>query len=122
MARSRSNRNDDNKVMRSAPPKTPEGREDLNISLAMNLAEKQLRDGTASSQIIVHYLKLSTVKHQLEIKRMEQEIELAKAKTKSLEKGDELRQICMDAIQAMRTYSGSQESEEDYDEDLLGFD
>ena len=99
------------------PALTPESREKQMISLAVDLAEKQLLDGTASSQVITHYLKLGTMKEQLEIKRIEQEIELQKAKTKALDNADEIKQLYKNALDAMRMYSGyggsSDEDEED---------
>lgn len=45
----------DDKSIRSMPPLTPEGKENQMISLAMDCAESQLRDGTASSAVIVHF-------------------------------------------------------------------
>ena len=44
------------------PALTPEARENQMISLAVDLAEKQLMEGTASSQVITHYLKLGSTK------------------------------------------------------------
>lgn len=99
------------------PALTPESREKQMISLAVDLAEKQLLDGTASSQVITHYLKLGTMKEQLEIKRIEQEIELQKAKTKALDNADEIKQLYKNALDAMRMYSGYGSSGDEDDED-----
>lgn len=99
------------------PAISPEARENQLIALASNLAEQQLRDGTASSQVITHYLKLGTVQAKLELKKMESEIKLQEAKVKALEGAEELKALYSDALKAMRTYSGqggSDDSEDEY--------
>lgn len=88
------------------PVRTPEAREQQMINLAVNLAEEQLRNGTASSQIITHYLKLATTKEQLEKQKLETEVELAKAKTESLKSQKRMEDLYVKAISAMKTYSG----------------
>lgn len=101
------------------PALNPESREKQMISLAVDLAEKQLLDGTASSQVITHYLKLGTMKEQLELKKIEQEIELNKAKTKALADAEEIKKLYSDALKAMRKYNGHSEEDaddEDYDD------
>ena len=95
------------------PGLTPESRENQLISLAVDLAEKQLREGTASSQVITHYLKLGTTIAKLEKEKMLAEIELQKAKAKNLDREDESRELYLNAIKAMRKYSGHGESDED---------
>lgn len=95
---------------RKAPATTPEAREDQMISLAVNLAEEQLRNGTASAQVITHYLKLGTTRERLEQKKLEQEVELARAKTETLESARRIEGLYTDAINAMRRYSGQVES------------
>lgn len=101
------------------PALNPESREKQMIALAVDLAEKQLLEGTASSQVITHYLKLGTMKEQLEIKKIEQEIELNKAKTKALADAEEIKTLYSDALRAMRKYNG-QGSEDEEDDD--GYD
>ena len=86
--------------------KTPEGRQNILINLAINLAEKQLRDGSASSQLISHFLKLATVKDQLEIKKLEADITLSQAKVKSIENSSKLEELLSQAIDAMKDYGG----------------
>lgn len=99
---------------RMRPALTPEARENQMISCAVDLAEKQLREGTASSQIIVHYLKLATEKERLEREKIKQEIELQKAKTKALASDEEIKVMYADAIKAMQRYSGYGEQDEEY--------
>ena len=67
------------------PALTPEARENQMISLAVDLAEQQLRNGTASSQVITHFLKLGTEKAKLEREKLRQENELLRAKTEMIE-------------------------------------
>ena len=55
------------------PALTPEARENQLISLAVDLAEKQLQEGTASSQVITHYLKLGSTKEKIEKEILEKQ-------------------------------------------------
>ena len=97
------------------PALTPEARENQMISLAVDLAEKQLRDGTASSQIVTHYLKLATTKEQLEREKLIEENKLLRAKTEAIQSAERIEKLYADAIGAMRKYSGQGEpDEEDY--------
>lgn len=88
------------------PALTPEARENQMISLAVDLAEQQLRDGTASSQVITHFLKLGSTKAELEKERMKRENKLLEAKAKSIESSDEMKVLYENAIKAMRNYAG----------------
>lgn len=99
-------------VKRGRPAITPEARENQLISLAVDLAERQLREGTASSQVITHYLKLGSMREQLERERLEEENKLLKAKTKALEDQGEYKELVAKAIEAMRNYSGNGDSDE----------
>lgn len=90
----------------SRPALTPEARENQLISLAVDLAEQQLRDGTASSQVITHYLKLGTRKERLEQEILEKQSDLITAKTKAYQTGEELKELYKSALDAMRIYSG----------------
>lgn len=98
---------------RGRPALTPEARENQMIHLAVDLAERQLMDGTASSQVITHYLKLAGVRERLERERLEEENKLLRAKTKALEDQGELKTIYEDAIRAMRRYSGQDDGDSD---------
>lgn len=90
----------------------PEARENQMISYAMDLAEQQILDGTASSQVITHFLKLGTEKERLEREKLKQENELLKAKAHSLESSEEVKIMYEEAIKAMRTYSGNGEPDD----------
>ena len=92
---------------------TPEAKENQMIALAMELAEKQLRDGTASSQVIAHFLKLASSKEMLEQKILEQQTQLLKAKTEALETGKHTEELYNNALRAMQVYSGKGDPKED---------
>ena len=91
---------------RGRPAITPEARENQLISLAVDLAEQQLREGTASSQVITHYLKLGSMRERLEREKLEEENKLLRAKTESLESAKEIKTLYEDALNAMRNYAG----------------
>lgn len=98
------------KLMR--PALTPEAREGQLISLATDLAEQQLRDGTASSQVITHFLKLGTEKERLERVRLEHENKLLVAKTEALQSQKRVEELYAEALKAMRNYSGQGDADE----------
>lgn len=87
-----------------------EKREDQMIAKAIDLAEKQLEEGTASSQVIVHYLKLGTTKALLEKEKLERENELLRAKTENLESARRTEALYQEAIDALRLYNGMEET------------
>ena len=95
------------------PALTPEARENQMISLAVDLAEKQLLEGTASSQVITHYLKLGTQRERLERERLEHENKLLVAKTEALQSAKKVEELYANAITAMRKYSGHGDSDDD---------
>lgn len=95
------------------PAPTPDARENQLISLAVDLAEKQLAEGTASSQVITHYLKLGSSKERLEKEKLEKENELLRAKTESLQSAKRIEELYSNALSAMRSYSGREREDED---------
>lgn len=96
---------------------TPEGRENQLASLAFDLAEQQLRDGTASSQVITHFLKCVTTKAQLEKEKLRHETEMIRAKRESIEAEKRSDEMYEKALKAMRTYNGQGEDYE-YEDDF----
>lgn len=90
------------------PATTPEGREHQLISLAVDLAEQQMRDGSASAQVITHYLKLGSTREKLEQERLMREVELMEAKIQNMASAANVETLYNEAIKAMRTYSGQQ--------------
>lgn len=94
------------------PPLSPEARENYMISLAMDLAEQRLLDGTASSQEVTHFLKLGSSKAVLENERLREENSLLRAKTKALDDAAEIKILYQDALTAMRNYAGQGDPDE----------
>lgn len=82
------------------------------ISLAIDLAEQQLRDGTASSQVITHYLKLGSTKERIEKEILEKQKDLIEAKTQSLQSAKRIEELYADAINAMRSYAGGSDKDD----------
>jgi len=100
------------------PGKTMKQREDQLIDLAASLAEKQLAEGTASSQVITHFLRLGTTKALLEKEKLTQENLLLSAKTEALQSTQRVEELYKKALNAMREYSGQMHivSEDDLDD------
>ena len=98
------------------PALTPEARENQLIYLATELAEQQLRDGTASSQVITHYLKMGTMKERIEREILEKQKELITAKTEALQSAKRIEELYANAISAMRRYSGNGGTEDEPEE------
>lgn len=94
------------------PALSPEARENQMIALAVDLAEQQLIDGTASAQVITHFLKLGTTKTELEKEKIRKETELLGAKIQMADSIEEQKKLAEDAIKAMRNYSGTGEDDE----------
>lgn len=91
---------------RIRPALTPESRENQLIALSVDLAEKQLREGTASSQVITHFLKLGSTKNQLELEKIRHENALLEAKTQSIQSAKRVEELYENALNAMKDYSG----------------
>lgn len=97
---------------KTRPALTPEARENQMISLAMDLAEKQLRDGTASSQLITEFVKRGSTKARLEKEILEEQRELLVAKTQALQSEAHSEELYANAIAAMKKYNGQGDSDD----------
>lgn len=95
------------------PALTPEAREKQMVAYAVDLAEKQLLEGTASSQVITHYLKIGSMREKLERERLEEENKLLRAKTEALQSQKRVEELYINALNAMKLYSGQGEPDED---------
>lgn len=102
--------------VRRPPATTPEARENQMIALAFDLAEKQLVDGSASSQVITHYLKLATTREQLEKEKLTLEKDLLKARTDSIESAKRVEELYANALAAMRGYQGTTVEDEELED------
>ena len=107
------NDNSSKQTRKLRPALTPEARENQLRSLAVDLAERQLQEGTASSQVITHYLKLGSTKERIEKEILEKKKDLISAKTEAMKSAKRAEELYADAINAMRMYSGHGEPDED---------
>ena len=112
MAKVRSNhkksREDQPKIR---PALTPEARESQLISLAVDLVEQRLLNGTASSQETTHFLKLASMKNRLEMQKLQEQNKFLQAKTEALQSAKRIEELYSEAISAMRSYSGGDQDE-----------
>ena len=106
------NANTDRKIR---PALTPEARENQLIALAVDLVQQRLLDGSASSQETTHFLKLGSMKNQLEMEKLREENKLLKAKTESIQSDIRVEELYAEAINAMRRYSGNRSSSDEGD-------
>jgi hypothetical protein len=102
------------------PATTEENREYQLVSLAIDLAEKQLAEGTASAQVITHYLKLGSTRERLEQERLYRENELLGARVDTLASAKKVEELYSAALDAMRSYAGR--AAEHYDEEYIEYD
>jgi len=104
-----------------APATTPQDRENQLISLAYDLAEKQIKEGTASSQVLTQFLKLGSSREKVEQEKLQHENALLATKKEIMESQKAVEALYAEALDAMRSYSGqppiSEESEyEDFED------
>lgn len=97
---------------RMRPALTPEAREQQLVSLAVDLAEQQLMDGTASSQVITHFLKLGSSRADLERAKLEHETKLLEAKTEALQSQKNMEELYSQAIAALKSYGPSGDTDD----------
>lgn len=99
------------------PAFTEEGREKQLISSAIDLAEKQIEEGTASSQVITHFLKLGSTREQLEQDRLRRENQLLESKVEMMASAKRVEELYESALNAMRLYSGRTIDDDSMDDD-----
>ena len=97
------------------PALSPEARENQLIALAVDLVEQRLLDGTASSQETTDFLKLGSSKNRLELEKLEEENKLLRAKTENLQAQKGMEEAYLEALNAMKTYSGHGGDDEEWD-------
>ena len=102
------------------PCRTPEDEENYMIEISMREAERKILEHKASSQLLTHFLKKASVKERLEKEKLEAEVELLKAKRKSLETQEVLQQMYAEAMKYFAIYTGQDDEEEidEYDPNL----
>lgn len=99
------------------PAETVDAREKQLIALATDLAAQQLANGTASSQVITHFLKLGTTNAKLEREKLIHENELLRAKTESLESQKKGEEFYQSVIAALKKYGGDSDDDEEYEDE-----
>lgn len=107
------------KQTRRRPATTPEGQENQLVSLAYDAVEKRIRDGNASAQELVHFLKLGSTRERLEQERLQRENLLLAAKVEAMASASRIEELYKGAIDAMRSYSGQpplEMVEDEYDD------
>lgn len=97
---------------RRVPASSPEARENQLIALAEARAEEQLRNGTASSQVICHYLRLGSMREKLEREKLKSEVEMLTAKKEALESAKRVEELYSEAMRAVRSYRGESGDDE----------
>jgi TRAP-type uncharacterized transport system substrate-binding protein len=110
-------RSDETAPKSRRPATSPEQREQQVVSQAIDLAERQIAEGVASSQVITHFLQLGSSREQLEQQRIAHENELLRVKRESLESAKRVEELYENAISAMRAYQGVEEPVEVQHED-----
>ena len=91
---------------RQAPGSTVESRENQIARLAYDLVEKRIRNGTATSQEVVYFLRMGSSQSQLEKQKLESENKLLEAKTDALESQRKIEELYERAIKSMALYQG----------------
>lgn len=102
--------------LRRSPAGTPEERESILIAKSLNLIEKQIDEGTASSQVLSMYAKLGSSREKLEQERLQNENAVLRKKVETMEAAIDVKNLMEEALKAFRGYSG-QPDEDSYDED-----
>lgn len=102
-----------NSRARQRPATTPEGREQQLGSLAFDLAEKQLMDGTASAQVVTYFLKANSVRERKELARLEQENLLTQAKIGQAGAANKMETLLENAMKAFTKYQGGSVEDDD---------
>lgn len=95
--------------------RTPEERENQLVSLAFDVAEKQMLEGTVSATVMVHWLKLGTARSKLEEEKLRKENILLEARANDLGSSKEAEARYAEAVRAIRSYQGMEPEEDDED-------
>lgn len=95
------------------PARTPQAREQQLIALAVDLAEKQIAAGTASAQVITHFLKLGSERDKLEREKLSRENALLKAKSDAIASQQRVEQLYVEAMTAFKHYHGEELGDEE---------
>ena len=110
-------RTDISETVRSRRPATsPDDREQQLAGLAYDLAEQQLRDGTASAAVMTQLMKFGSSRELLERQKLEHEAAMNQAKIAQMESASARDAMYEEAIRAMSLYQGHEPPPE-YEDD-----
>jgi hypothetical protein len=98
---------------KTRPAMSPEARENQLVSMAYDLVEERIKNGTATAQEVTHFLKLGTQKSKYELEKLRSDIDLQQAKKKSLESADVMKELYSNALKVFATYTGDDYYEDD---------
>lgn len=98
---------------RRSPAKTPEERESALISMAYERAEQQIADGSASSQLLTHFVKAGSSRDKIEKEKLLNEVEVLKKKVETMEAAVDVKNLMEDALNAFKGYSGQSKDPDD---------
>ena len=98
------------------PALTPEARESQLISLAYDLVEQRLLEGTATSQETTYFLKLASSKTRLENEKLIEENKLLRAKTEAVQSEKKNEEFYGKVLAALKKYNGQSRQDDEYDE------
>lgn len=115
------NGSSDSSRKKQRPATSPEARENQLVSLAYDLAERQLLDGTASSQVITQFLKLGSTREKVELEKLRNESQLITGKIESMASAQRVEALYGEALAAMRAYSGQQPLQMSTEDDGEGY-
>jgi hypothetical protein len=101
---------------RRRPAATIEARENQLISLAIDEVERQIQGGTASAQVLTHYLKLGSTRETLEQERLRNENAMLRQKIESMASAQRVEELYEQALNAMRSYAGQPVEEIQYED------
>lgn len=89
------------------PPLNDEAQETKLVALALKQAQIHLEEGTASSQIVTHFLRLGSLKAQVELEKLELENRLLEEKIQAERSGQQLNEMFGEVLAALKSYSYS---------------
>lgn len=89
----------------SVPPLNHESRLNKITDLVLSQVEKQLKDGTVSSQIATFFLNHDLEKKTLELERLRLENDHLRAKIKSEESKQNLEDQINEVMEALKSYT-----------------
>lgn len=112
-------RNDDEQSAprRRSPAKTPEERESMLISMAYERAEQQVADGTASSQLLTHFVKAGSTRDSIEKKKLEEEVLVLRKKVETMQSAVDMKNLMEEALNVFKGYTGQGADYDDEDDD-----